>query len=382
MPLASGQHLALSWDFSVPALMRACEPSSVHTLAKLTQSNFGKSRYLTEFDMTILIRADAGPSIGLGHVARSTSLGVALANQGARVELIGRNSRDTIDGFGAPFASSDLPKAVTAGDENDAALIVQRDPALVIVDGYHFSRQFFATLSFGGIPYVVIDDNGETQGPNPVMILNQNSHATESLYRYFDDTPRLLIGLEYCLIRAEARALLRSPINQNGQIFVAFGGSDSSGLTGKVVEGLLSLGREMKVALGSQVPQRHSVARNVQSFNGVEVVKNGEYLKDLSRSSLAVLAAGSSLWEAACLGVPVLAQVVADNQLGLARAAAELGFVRLVEGRGSPRQIASLAMELISDEDQLRSMSLLGRRYVDGLGAERAASQIREYCLV
>ncbi len=39
-----------------------------------------------------------------------------------------------------------------------------------------------------------------------------------------------------------------------------------------------------------------------------------DYVTTLATAEVAVLAAGSSLWEAACLGTPTIAVVVADNQ--------------------------------------------------------------------
>jgi spore coat polysaccharide biosynthesis predicted glycosyltransferase SpsG len=53
----------------------------------------------------------------------------------------------------------------------------------------------------------------------------------------------------------------------------------------------------------------------------------------LASAHVAVLAAGSSLWEACAVGTPSIGLVVADNQAASANAAAKLGFTRVVDCR-------------------------------------------------
>jgi len=58
-------------------------------------------------------------------------------------------------------------------------------------------------------------------------------------------------------------------------------------------------------------------------------------VSSLASAHVAVLAAGSSLWEACAVGTPSIGLVVADNQIASANAAAKLGFTRAIDCRKS-----------------------------------------------
>jgi spore coat polysaccharide biosynthesis predicted glycosyltransferase SpsG len=67
----------------------------------------------------------------------------------------------------------------------------------------------------------------------------------------------------------------------------------------------------------------------------VTLIEQRDYVPSLASAQVAVLAAGSSLWEACAVGTPSIGLVVADNQAASANAAAKLGFTRVVDCRKS-----------------------------------------------
>jgi UDP-2,4-diacetamido-2,4,6-trideoxy-beta-L-altropyranose hydrolase len=99
-------------------------------------------------------------------------------------------------------------------------------------------------------------------------------------------------------------------------------------------------------------------------------------VQSLASASLAVVGAGTTMWEAACLGVPTVSVVVAENQSQPASAAEALGFTSCVDARapGAEDEIDRRIVELLDDETMLTEMSLRGRREVDGAGAHRVAT--------
>jgi spore coat polysaccharide biosynthesis predicted glycosyltransferase SpsG len=93
---------------------------------------------------------------------------------------------------------------------------------------------------------------------------------------------------------------------------------------------------------------------------------------------LAILAAGSSLWEAAALGVPSIGLIVADNQLGLANASQESGFsvVFDLRAKSSIEEIIRRIRELILTDSTLSSMQRSGRRQVNTVGSKLTTNEI------
>ena len=95
----------------------------------------------------------------------------------------------------------------------------------------------------------------------------------------------------------------------------------------------------------------------------------------MSEADLAIGAGGSSLWERACLGLPGVTLILADNQRDLALRMAADGLTLAVEA-GAPGwkgQLTATVSALARDAAQRSDMSARLAALCDGLGAERAA---------
>jgi spore coat polysaccharide biosynthesis predicted glycosyltransferase SpsG/RimJ/RimL family protein N-acetyltransferase len=259
---------------------------------------------------------------------------------------------------------------MTPSRSNDPSTVIGLRPDLAVVDGYHFDADFFAALEAHGIAYVVIDDNGDTPAHRAAAIVNQNPHANPSMYDSLDGDPLLLLGVRFAMLRREfGEVARRAPVRRQGSVFVAFGGSDPLRLTRPVALLLASEGLDVRVAVGPAHPERASLVAQLETEPGVTVTEPADYVAELATAGAAVLAAGSSLLEAACLGTPVLAVIVADNQQLLAEASLDQGL------------IAGL---LVADDDLLANMvaelamlqSPPGPNRVPGDGARQVAESL------
>ena len=274
-----------------------------------------------------VLRADASDLIGVGHVMRSLALGEALLDAGFDVVLA------TVD-LPAGMREEARKCGITVVDLQcvpfgaaDAIATLALNSAVLVIDGYKFERKFFSELENRATNFVVIDDNVETKALDPSVVINQNPHATPEMYAHLSGNPKLLLGLQYALLRREVReATKQSIIPVAGKVFVAMGGSDFLKLTGPIVLALKDLDIELCVAVGPTNSQRKQIEDVVQSLPRARVILQSNYITELASSSLAILAAGSSLWEAAALGVPSIGLIVADNQIGASVGAEHCGI--------------------------------------------------------
>ena len=274
-----------------------------------------------------VLRADASGLIGVGHVMRSLALGEALLDAA----------------FDVVLASVDLPAGmreearkcgITVVDLQcvpfgaaDATATLSLNGSVLVIDGYKFEREFFGELEKSATKFVVIDDNVETNALAPSVVINQNPHATAEMYAHLSGNPKLLLGLQNALLRREVREATKlSVVPVAGKVFVAMGGSDFLNLTGPIVLALKDLDIELCVAVGPTNSQRKQIEDVVQSLPRARVILQADYITELATSSLAILAAGSSLWEAAALGVPSIGLIVADNQIGASVGAEHCGI--------------------------------------------------------
>jgi spore coat polysaccharide biosynthesis predicted glycosyltransferase SpsG len=273
----------------------------------------------------IILRADAGPSIGVGHVMRSLTLGSALVAAGADVLLV----------------SDELPPFLEARAERLGVQAASSVPsgAFVVLDGYH--------LAAPDGRYAVIDDNREAPVDGAALVLNQNLHATAALYADLPAATRVLLGPEYALLR-EGLPRRSDPIRADvARVLVAMGGTDPAGLTAPIAESL------------TEYDVRVATAANFDALAEM-----------FAWADIAVIAAGTTLWEVGYVGLPAVAIVVADNQRAAAKAADAAGFVV----HANMAEVAAIVGTL--DAARRSAMRDAGQALFDGGGAARVADAI------
>ena len=106
-----------------------------------------------------VLRADASSSIGVGHVMRSLSLGEALLDEGFGVELVSFELTPNLQSLATESGINVVKLPCAPRSVQDAQFVLERNAAIVVVDGYEFSREFFAVLEESNTPFAVIDDN-------------------------------------------------------------------------------------------------------------------------------------------------------------------------------------------------------------------------------
>jgi len=281
-----------------------------------------------------VLRADASSSIGVGHVMRSLSLGEALLDEGFGVELVSFELAPSLQSLAASCGITVVELSCAPRSNEDAQFVLQRNANIVVVDGYEFSREFFAVLEASSTPFAVVDDNAETKAHSPSAVINQNPHASASMYAHLQGEPKMLLGLQYAMVRKEVRevAAMNLP-SREGEVFVAMGGADFLGLTAPIVEALAETGLQIRVAVGHANTQRAQIQKLADQFGHVTLIEQQDYVSSLASAHVAILAAGSSLWEACAVGTPSIGLVVADNQFASANAAKKLGLTRVVDCR-------------------------------------------------
>lgn len=334
----------------------------------------------------LVIRADAEVAIGSGHVMRCLALAREWQERGGKAVFLGRISagplraRIVAEGCQLHLLSASHP------DPADCAAVLvwlreaQEQSGWVVLDGYHFTADYHDAIRASGWPLLVIDDYGHLPEYHADILLNPNAYAGGVTYNTGVETLRLL-GARYALLRREfrvAREENRIAAPRGRRILVTMGGGDQNNVCGRVVDALLAMDRsdlEVKIVSGSLNPHRQDLANRLEkaSFKVDLLVSVAEMAPLMQWADLAISAAGSTCWELAALGVPMLVTVLAENQERLAAsleahgAAFSLGWFH----EWQPGQAADAIRELLADQDKRRRLGENGQRLVDGRGGGR-----------
>lgn len=312
----------------------------------------------------VVLLADAGHMIGVGHVVRSLSIGAELRRRGAEPLLLSRDLNSALVARATRLGVPHYGRLCPMDDQQLPSEVSEYEPDLIVRDSYSFSEGVVAGLDRLGVPSLVIDDNREAPLGQPTALLNQNLHATRSDYSDLLGT-RLMLGPRWCLIREEVRELAREVSSERDMsVLISTGGSDPLGVRGALADCIGGLGVRVVEAPGLMVERDDSVS----------------YERLLAQSTVAVIAAGTSLWEAACLGTPAIALVTAPNQEALAREGEKAGICRAVDIRGGLDKgaVRDVASKLLKSGEDRDSMMLAGRALIDGEGVRRVGDLLEQ----
>lgn len=333
----------------------------------------------------LVARADATADIGGGHLVRCLALAEAWREAGGTVRFVGRLDGDfpsLLDQAGFPVTAiaTSHPDSGDAGVTADVARQIRiMAPPFVVVDGYHFDAAYQRRVrAESQARLICVDDSEGTPNCAADILLNQNVHAADIPYEC-DPQTVVLAGTRYALLRREFHAGQTTPAeNRPGaRVLAMFGGSDPAGASTIVLQASdrLPSGVSLDLIVGPGNQRAAELEAAAASLGQrVRVHRNPSSVAALMRTAdLAVIAAGSSAWELAALGVPMVVTSVAANQVPIARelerrgAAVDAGAVSAL----SAGRLADVVQALLSDPGRRARMGSRARQLVDGLGTDR-----------
>ena len=337
----------------------------------------------------LILRADGGPGIGGGHVMRCLALAQAWGEAGGRAAFCAATLAPSLqqrlvdEGFGC------ITVDAKAGSSTDAEATIATAGSLgagvIVIDGYQFPVEFHQRLRDAGLKTAAIDDNGEIGSNVDDLVINQNRHASPALYAQRAGHTRLLLGTEYALLRREFRNWQGPPRTfpaSARQLLVTLGAADPSNVTADVIACIGTVpaaDMEIVVVVGGSNPHADAIAARAAQLPNCRLLRDpgGEMARLMAAADLAICAGGSTMWEMACMGVPFIPIVIADNQRQAAAAMARDGYPAIERG-AVPRELPAAVAALAADAGRREALSRRGRQLVDGRGAERVCAALRE----
>jgi len=274
----------------------------------------------------IIIRVDGNQNIGLGHIYRMIALGEILTSNNDILfavlsptmqvrELIESHNFNLVD-ISKFYSDSDFFKQIKDTIK----------PECIILDGYHFDREYQKDLK--ELDYILISIDGiySTHFYSDVII-NYNFHADPNKYLKEDYT-QLYLGSDYCFLRnAFLEAAKKRYIREEDpkDLTIMFGGSDQLNLTLETLSKLEKsnqIGRfkNINVICGTSYQYFDSLYSFKEEHKSIEVnifknLNDQELINIFLKTALAIVPGGYSLYEIFSVGIPVVTGYYIDNQM-------------------------------------------------------------------
>ena len=348
--------------------------------------------------MRVLIRSDASPSIGSGHIARCLTLARTLRKQGVHVafacRLLSGHRLDNLaaEGF-ETFALPDLypdedPQQVIESmlpwqaDIDALAQALHSHPVFdwIIVDHYGLDHHW-QTAARRWAPRIAAVDDLATRRYAVDLLLNQNLSGTPEAYESLL-TPgcQILCGPRFAMLRDEFRCPAIPVKPQARRVLVNFGGFDAAMQTHHAMLAMVDFdGLEVDFVAGADNPawaQMQALAADRPNWRLHRFVS--DFYRLMTEADLFVGAGGGTSWERAAMGLPTICIAVSNNQRANSEVMASSG-AHLYLGSREQVSVEQLrqAIGFVAGNQGLRqSMARHSRNMVDGLGAQRVAAAL------
>ena len=328
----------------------------------------------------IAFRVDGNQRIGLGHLVRCRNLADYLfASEAVDVCIFTKDYQEA----SALFAKRYPIKVIPSGLEEEAEtrllfdFLTDYQPHLIITDCQDTTATYVERISGTRAKTVNFDDLGS--GREHCDLLIDANLGCDNV----PTGPVVLSGPAYMVLHplfAELRVGDKLAPMEVNQVLISLGGSDSENLTRKVVEALRDLPFNFTVVVGKAYPHYQELYEFVQqNMENITLLRGVETLAPLiAKADLVVIAAGITLYETLCLGVPAIVLAQEKHQELIAQRYAGEKVIRYL-GVGEvvgEEKIRTAFAELAANQALRQAMTEKGSKLVDGQGIERISQHI------
>lgn len=341
----------------------------------------------------IIFRCDASPEIGWGHFRRCYAL-AEIAQQSGRYKVY--------------FLSKPLPKGLEKKlkeihanlqtidpaatlDEDLATLhsmfdMMTRKNVVVVIDQAEWTSECFKELRNDPRVTLLAFDDGLKRSYHSHFMINQNLDAEKIVYATSEDCQRLL-GPKYVMIRDEIHTLRQHPTErmaENFQFLVTLGGGDVWGHALKAIEAVrqTSLKFETHIVVGTQWPHIEKAKRMIGNHPRVHLYEDPSFFPQLlARADLALCGSGSTTYELAYLGVPMLTTALVPHQTPVGKAWEERGVSdHLGHAEAlTPDIIMQKLLYWMERDQELENRGIAAQKLIDGRGKFRVLERVAKF---
>ena len=326
----------------------------------------------------ILILTECGSEIGFGHLTRCQSLANMFCKVGWEACLW--VAVDEATSIKLPFGIAPINwHRLTC----DVAAELRRTDA-VVVDSQVVTDEQIEKLGELN-PNIAIIDDWKRRVYRTGIVIDWTIGAENSAFTERSANVLYLLGSKYCALREAFQEAPQRHISEfPHSILVTFGGSDIRQLTVPVLSMLNDQFPLMHkdVVVGNGVRDKQIWQKIRYPLTTFHIACNASQMRLLmSKSDIAISAGGQTLYELASQGLPPLVIGVADDQQEDIQGFERGGFAISIGDWHNPSifPLITSAVQTLWSAAERRRRSALGRKIVDGGGAQRVVAACLEH---
>ncbi len=335
----------------------------------------------------ILFRVDGSTQSGWERLARCMTFAAALQRRRRPTYFLAQLEPAhlglSVKRGGSTWLEADGPIGSSEDLEETIQEIRRLRPGAVVVDLPDPSKEYLAELVSAGPLVISIDPTTNICFPSQ-LVINPTLGQGREAYEVLAGT-QMLLGPRYAIVRPEIRRMRPVRAQEPAPPFralIALGDDDPNRQAGELAKMLLAIPKLNRIDLA--VRPEHPEISQLQALasshsDRLELACEGpEIASRIARCHLAITAGNSFSLELACVGVPQIVIVQAENHWPSARrledegAAVCLGWHENV----SALSIRQVVHNLLADPLERQAMARCGRQLIDGRGPDRLVTAL------
>ncbi|MBN8554597.1 MAG: UDP-2,4-diacetamido-2,4,6-trideoxy-beta-L-altropyranose hydrolase [Deltaproteobacteria bacterium] len=341
----------------------------------------------------IIFRCDASNEIGWGHFRRCYALAEVAQQSGRyKVYFLTRPLPKGLDKKLKEIHATVQTLSADATLEQDSQYLhsmfdmMSRKNVIVCIDHYDWTSERLAELKNDPRVILMAFDDGMKKHYPVDFLINQNLDA-EKIAHSTSSTCQQLLGPKYVMIRDEIHTLRQHPTErmaENFQFLVTLGGGDVWGHALKVIDAVRqsTVKFETHLIVGSQWPHLEKAKRLIGNHPRIHLYEDPSFFPQLlARADLALCGAGSTTYELAYLGIPMMTVALVPHQVAIGKAWEDrgigdhLGMADVL----TPELIMQKVLHWMELDQELENRGIAAQKVVDGRGKFRVLERVAKF---
>jgi len=341
----------------------------------------------------IMIMCNASADVGMGHLVRCRALGRMLHQMQQVVVMYGPSLKYRIIGED-DFFFSWVERSNWRGSREEALELLVIGKAhkakIFILDDYRVDSNFQKIIYKSRIRCLKFDKAAEeTLWSDLILSANPALEPSDYEGKLINPNGKLLLGPEYAILREEFTSSSRTKVKVNKEknklrVLLTFGGGNDKGATIKMLEVLnpiTSADLTFVIVSSSNNSSNDEIKKAISScsYENIELHISPNFISEIFKScDFAIMAGGTSTYEAVACNLPMLIVSIAKNQISQS-----IGW----EARGVGYYLGEIEKidvirtmiffkKLVEDEELRLRLKHNCNFLVDGCGARRVAEKL------
>lgn len=321
-----------------------------------------------------------GGGIGLGHIMRCIAIADAFKKQKIDSTFVCGDypfALELIESHGFPVYSVQTKNLQT--DLKQTLKLLQA-AEIIVADDYDFPSEYLKGLSSFGQCVVCIDDKMDRELPVDMVLANPYANKSDYEDKISSHT-QLLCGPNYIPLRKEYCHAKEHKVSESIQkVLITFGGEDAFNVTQKILKALHHRKDLMRIVLvGGAYRFYDKLKKELEaSESPFELHQNMKNVMPLQqKADVAITAAGTTVWELAAVGTPMILIQAVDNQSGTVKYVSKhhMGMVLGFHTRVGELDILA-ALEKLENKKLRQEYAEKCQHLIDGKGSEHIVEAV------